>query len=159
MKNLTIIFLFLTSVVFSQDEIPNVTLNDLNGEGFDVRSFSEDGQLTVISLWATWCVPCLKELDAINDVYPDWQEETGVQLVAISIDDARTQKRVRPLINGKGWPYKILLDENHDFKRAIGAASVPLTLLVKNNKVLYRHSGYSPGAEDELYEKIKEYSK
>lgn len=159
MKNLTIIFLFLTSVVFSQDEIPNVTLNDLNGEGFDVRSFSEEGQLTVISLWATWCVPCLKELDAINDVYPDWQEETGVQLVAISIDDARTQKRVRPLINGKGWPYKILLDENHDFKRAIGAASVPLTLLVKNNKVLYRHSGYSPGAEDELYEKIKEYSK
>ncbi|MBB4119935.1 MAG: TlpA family protein disulfide reductase [Mesonia hippocampi] len=159
MKNLTIIFLFLTSVVFSQDEVPNVTLNDLNGEGFDVRSFSEDGQLTVISLWATWCVPCLKELDAINDVYPDWQEETGVQLVAISIDDARTQKRVRPLINGKGWPYKILLDENHDFKRAIGAASVPLTLLVKNNKVLYRHSGYSPGAEDELYEKIKEYSK
>jgi hypothetical protein len=35
---------------------------------------------------------------------------------------------------------------------------VPLTLLVKNNQIVYRHSGYSPGAEMELYEKIKEFS-
>ncbi len=88
----------------------------------------------------------------------DWQEETGIELYAVSVDDARTVKRVRPLISGKGWEYTILLDTNNDFKRALGASSVPLTLLVKNNKIVYRHSGYSPGAEDELYEKIKEYA-
>lgn len=62
------------------------------------------------------------------------------------------------MVNGKGWDYTVLLDTNNDFKRAIGAATVPLTLLVKNNKIVYRHSGYSPGAEYELYEKIKEFS-
>ena len=102
--------------------------------------------------------PCLKELDAINDVYVDWQDETGIELYAISVDDARTVKRVRPLVSGKGWDYNVLLDTNNDFKRLVGAASVPLTLLVKDNKILYRHSGYSPGAEEELYDMIKQFS-
>jgi hypothetical protein len=65
---------------------------------------------------------------------------------------------VKPLINGKGWDYTILLDTNNDLKRALGASTVPLTLLVKNNKIIFRHSGYSPGYESELFEKIKEYS-
>ena len=108
----------------------------------------------VISLWATWCVPCIKELDAISEVYQDWQDETEVSLIAISIDDARTVKRVKPMINGKGWDYTILLDTNNDVKRALGAATVPLTILVKDGVIVYRHSGYAPGAEDELYEQI-----
>ena len=81
-----------------------------------------------------------------------------MELFAISVDDSRTVKRVKPLINGKAWDYTILLDTNNDFKRALGAATVPLTLLVKDNKIVYRHSGYSPGAEYELYKKIKEFS-
>ncbi|MDR6300915.1 TlpA family protein disulfide reductase [Mesonia maritima] len=160
MRKLLPIFTFLC-IAFSitaQENIPNVDLKNLNGNEINAKELSED-KLVVISLWATWCVPCLKELDAISYVYEDWQEETGVELYAVSVDDARTVKRVRPLISGKGWNYHILLDTNNDFKRALGASSVPLTLLVKNNKVVYRHSGYSPGAEDELYEKIKEYAK
>ena len=113
----------------------------------------------MVSLWATWCVPCLKELDAISELYDEWQDETNVELIAVSVDDSRTVKRVKPLINGKGWDYTILLDKNNDFKRALGAATVPLTLLIKDNQIVYRHSGYTAGTEFELYEKIKEYSK
>ena len=75
-------------------------------------------------------------------------------MIAVSIDDARTVRRVRPMINGKGWDYQILLDTNNDVKRALGAATVPLTILVKNGAIVYRHSGYAPGAEYELYEQI-----
>ena len=159
MRKLVFIFSIFCAIstVEAQENIPSVDIETINGKEINTRDISED-KLVVISLWATWCVPCLKELDAINDVYIDWQDETGIELYAISVDDARTVKRVRPLVSGKGWDYNVLLDTNNDFKRLVGAASVPLTLLVKNNKILYRHSGYSPGAEEELYDMIKQFS-
>lgn len=159
MKTLfTLVFLSISSLGFAQDNLPSMRLDNLQGRPVSTQDISKD-QLVVISLWATWCVPCLKELEAIDNVYAEWQKETGVQLYAISVDDARTAKRVRPLVNGKSWDYNILLDPNNEFKRAVGAASIPMTLVVKNNKILYRHSGYSPGAEDELYKKLQEFSK
>lgn len=159
MRKLTLIcFLFSTLLAFAQNEIPRIDLKTMDGKTFNSQEMANDDSVTIVSLWATWCVPCLKELDAINEVYLDWQEETNVKLFAVSVDDARTVKRVKPLVNGKGWEYDILLDTNNDFQRALGAATVPLTLLVKNNKIVYRHSGYSPGAEFALYEKIKEFS-
>lgn len=160
MKKLILpLLLIISFVAFSQNELPNIELKTIDGKTFNSQDLAKENKVTIISLWATWCVPCLKELDAINEIYPDWQEETNVELFAISVDDSRTVKRVKPLINGKGWDYTILLDTNNDFKRALGAATVPMTLLVKDNQIVYRHSGYSPGAEYELFEKIKELSK
>ncbi len=155
-----VIFITLFSVLFtySQNEMPDVELTTLDGTDTTINEATSDDNIYIVSLWATWCVPCIKELDAISEVYQDWQDETNVELIAVSVDDSRTVKRVKPLINGKGWEYNILLDTNNDLKRALGAATVPLTLLVKNNKILYKHSGYNPGSEIELFEKIQEYS-
>ena len=152
------LLLIISFAVISQNELPNIELKTMDGKSFNSQELAKDDRVSIISLWATWCVPCLKELDAINELYPDWQAETNVELFAVSVDDSRTVKRVKPLINGKGWAYTILLDTNNDFKRALGAATVPLTLLVKDNQIVFRHSGYSPGSEYELYEKIKEFS-
>lgn len=157
-KLLPLLLIMVSFCAFSQNELPKVDMKTLDGKTINSQELSTDDNVIIVSLWATWCVPCLKELDAINEIYPEWQEETNVKLYAISIDDSRGVKRVKPLVNGKGWDYTILLDTNNDFKRAVGAATVPLTLLVKNNQIVFRHSGYSPGAEYELYEKIKEFS-
>lgn len=155
MKNLIIgLFLFISTSVVAQDALPDIALETLDGQTTTLTSEANRSELTIVSLWATWCVPCIKELDAISEIYSDWQDETGVSLIAVSIDDARTVRRVRPMINGKGWEYNILLDTNNDVKRALGAATVPLTVLVKNGQIVYRHSGYTPGAEYELYEEI-----
>lgn len=160
MKKILILLCVTLSIsVFSQNELPGVNLETTDGKTVNIQKVAAQDNVVVISLWATWCVPCLKELDAISEVYDEWQAETNVQLIAVSVDDSRTVRRVKPLINGKGWDYTILLDSNNDLKRALGAATVPLTLLVKDNKIVYRHSGYSPGAEFELYEKIQEFSK
>lgn len=150
------LLIFFASFAKAQNTLPSLTLKDVNGKKIELNSISKDKTI-VISLWATWCVPCKNELDAISDIYEDWQDETDITLYAVSVDDSRTVKRVKPLVNGKGWEYEILLDTNNDLKRALGAATVPLTLIVKNNKILYRHSGYTPGAEDDLYEEIKKH--
>ncbi len=157
-KLLSLLFVLVTIGAIAQNDLPKIDMTTLDGKPINSNDLSTDDNVVVVSLWATWCVPCIKELDAISEIYPDWQAETNVKLYAVSIDDSRGVKRVKPLVNGKGWDYTVLLDTNNDFKRAVGAATVPLTLLVKNNKIVYRHSGYSPGAEMELYEKIKEFS-
>lgn len=160
MKNLTLIFFSLFYLTtFSQTELPNMTLKNLDGTDVNIQDISKNDQIVIVSLWATWCVPCINELDAISEVWDTWQKETNVKLYAISVDDARSVRRVRPMINGKSWDYDFLLDTNNDLRRVLGAATVPLTMVVKNNKILYRHSGYTPGAEDELYEKVVKYSK
>ncbi|NRA93770.1 MAG: TlpA family protein disulfide reductase [Psychroserpens sp.] len=160
MKNLTILLLALLSSIYvmSQDVLPKLQLENLEGDKVLLEEISKDDQLVIVSLWATWCVPCKNELDAINEVYDDWVDETNVKLYAVSVDDARTVKRVKPLVSGKDWSYEVLLDTNSDLKRQLNAPTIPVTLLVKNNEILFRHSGYTPGSEDELYEKILEFT-
>ncbi|WP_028872474.1 TlpA family protein disulfide reductase [Psychroserpens burtonensis] len=159
MKQLLYILLFAVSLnLIAQENLPNAVIKSLDGDRTTLQEISEDNDLIVVSLWATWCVPCKNELDAINDVYTDWQDETNVQVYAISVDDSRTVSRVKPLVNGKAWDFTILLDTNNDLKRELGASTVPLTLIIKNGKIVFRHSGYTPGSEAELFEEIKKHS-
>ena len=148
--------LLLTFSTFSQSKLPNVTVKDLENNPINVSTdFVEQDKIYVFSFWATWCVPCINELEAINDVYADWKKELNLELIAVSIDDSRTQKRVKPLLNGKGWEYKMLLDGNQDFKRALSIANIPYTIIVKNQKIVHIQNGYSQGAEKELFSVLK----
>lgn len=157
MKKLFILITFIFSLsINSQSVLPDISLNTLNGEEINIKSISNNDKIAVVSLWATWCVPCIKELDAISVYYEEWKEEVDFELYAVSTDDSRTIKRVNAMVNGKGWEYTVLLDTNNELQRALGASTIPLTLIVKNNKIVYRHSGYSAGVEFELFDKIKE---
>jgi cytochrome c biogenesis protein CcmG, thiol:disulfide interchange protein DsbE len=135
--------------------IPNATVKDLDGKSIQTGELSNDGKPMIISMWATWCKPCIRELNAIKDLYPDWQEETGVKVIAISIDDARNAAKVRPFINGEGWEYEVYIDENQDLKRLLNVNSIPHTFLVNgNNEIVWQHNGYVTGDEEDLYELI-----
>ena len=159
MKPLLFVVCFLCyNAAFSQITIPNITLNTLNGKSVKIQDEISKDKITILSFWASWCVPCINELDAISEVYEDWQEDFNLELIAISTDDARTQKRIRPMVNGKGWPYKILLDKNQELKRALNISTIPQIIILKDSKIIYIHSGYSPGVEDEFYDIIKENS-
>lgn len=153
-----LLFLLSSSLIFSQN-IPDIDLKTLDGNTVNVSKIANSDTVKVFSFWATWCVPCINELDTISDVYEEWQDETQVEIIAISTDDSRTKKRVKPMVNGKGWEYTILLDENQELKRALNISTLPHIVVVKNGEIVYRHSGYTPGAEDELYEIIQEHSK
>ena len=159
MKPFLFVVCFLCyNAAFSQTTIPNITLNTLNGKSIKIQDEISKDKITILSFWASWCVPCINELDAISEVYEDWQEDFNMELIAISTDDARTQKRIRPMVNGKGWPYKILLDKNQELKRALNISTIPQIIILKDSKIIYIHSGYSPGVEDEFYDIIKENS-
>jgi peroxiredoxin len=148
---------FLFQISFAQESLPNINIKDLKNKTVNIKSdFAEEDKIYVFSFWATWCVPCIRELEAIKEHYSDWSEELNMELIAISTDDSRTQKRVRPLVNGKNWPYQILLDENQELKRALAIVNIPYTVIVKNGEIKHVVNGYSQGAEMELYHMLKE---
>lgn len=158
---LTVAILSL-SLIYAQEKtekplpvLPSVDLKTIEGATFNTSEIRNDGKPVIISLWATWCKPCISELLAIADVYEDWVEETGVKLYAISIDDSKTSSRVGPFVNGKGWEYTVLLDANWDFKRAMNVPDVPyLCILNGNGEIVWQHSTYAPGGEEEVYQEL-----
>jgi peroxiredoxin len=157
---LAALIISLTGMVYAQQtsgELPAVTLKNINGKTINTSELSNDGKPIIISFFATWCKPCNRELSAISEVYEDWQDETGVKLIAVSIDQAQNINKVKPLVDGNGWPYEVLLDPNSDFKRALGVQMIPFVLIVDGKgKIVYKHNGYTEGAENELIEKVRE---
>ncbi|MDR0206595.1 MAG: TlpA family protein disulfide reductase [Bacteroidales bacterium] len=140
--------------------LPAVDIKTLDGKTFNTRNIQNEGKPILISLWATWCKPCVAELNAIGDVYDEWREETGVVLYAISIDDTRTSAKVAPFVNGKGWEYIVLQDINGDLKRAMNVVDVPfLCLLNGKREIVWQHTSYAPGSEKEVFELVKKVAK
>ena len=157
------IFLSLSLSLFisiGYTQLPNINLKDVNGVTKNLSKFSNNGNPIIISFWATWCKPCKAELNTIAEEYDDWTDETGVKLIAVSIDDARSSTRVEPYINAQGWEYLVLLDPNGDLKRAMNVNNVPHTFLIDGNgKIVWDHNNYSPGDEEELYEELVKIAK
>ena len=138
------------------NKLPSVNIKTLEGGTFNTKDISNDGKPIIISFWALWCKPCKKELDAYNDNYEDWQEETGVKIIAISIDDARSTAKVMPFVNGKDWDFDVLLDPNGDFKRAMSVNMVPHTFILDGDgNIVYQHTSYYEGLEDEIFELVE----
>jgi peroxiredoxin len=140
--------------------IPTVDVKTTDGKTFNTSKFSNNGKPMIIDFWATWCKPCKKELDAISEVYGDWQKETGVKLIAISTDDSRSSAKVATDAKTHGWDYEVYLDENQDFKRALNVGDIPHVFIVNGNgEIVWQHNGYVDGGEEHIYEVLNKVAK
>ena len=156
MKRLLTILMACLLALGVRAALPGVQLKDLSGKPVNTAKLTNNGKPMIISFWATWCKPCIRELKAIHELYPDWQDETGVRIIIVSIDDAQNAQKVKPMVDGMGWEYDVLLDPNGDFKRAMNVQSVPhVFVLDGKGNIVHNHSGYTDGAETELYDIIK----
>ena len=153
--------ILITASLVAQDRtLPNIKVKTLSGKSINIQSVENDGNPIIISFWATWCKPCKKELNTIDEIYEEWQDETGVKLVAVSIDDARSMSKVAPYINSADWDYEVYLDPNRELARALNVSTVPHTFLLNGKgKIVWEHKGYIDGDEEELYEQIEKISK
>ena len=158
----TFLFLLVGLTTFAQQspaksQLPAVMLRNLEGKSVKTDTLSNAVRPLIISFFATWCKPCNRELSAISEVYEDWQRETGVRVIAVSIDEGQNAEKVRPFVDGKGWDFDILLDPNSNFRRAMGVNLIPhVFVLDGQGKVVLSRSGYTEGGEEHLIEKVRE---
>ena len=144
----------------SAQTLPDVKVENQEGKVISIREVV-DGTPMIISFWSTTCKPCIMELNAINESLYEWLDEVDMKVVAVSVDDARTLSRARAMTQGQGWDdYTCVYDKNQDLKRAMNVSLTPHTFIVDGKgNIVYSHSGYTPGSEQELFEKIKKLQK
>ncbi len=156
------ITLLLLSLCFSsfaiiEKKFPAANLKTLEGQGVRLNDNFSKNKLTIVSFWATWCSPCKKELDAYKALHPEWKK-MGIEVIAVTIDDAQALNKVKPMVAQKGWPYTILADQNKEMLRLLNFQSIPQTFVVDaKGTILYSHNGYAPGDEHELHKKLKSF--
>ncbi|MGZ2371456.1 TlpA family protein disulfide reductase [Ancylomarina sp. YFZ004] len=149
------LFSFLTHAQLSGNQ-----LKDMHGKMIQSESlFADSEEPVVLCFWATWCRPCLQELEAINEAMDDWQEEVTFKMIAISIDNTRSSSKVPAMVKAQDWQFDVYIDENSDLKRSLNVSSVPFCCIIKKGEIVWKHSGYQPGSEELIIEKLTELSK
>ena len=148
--------LFIT--VAASAQVPSVKVENAKGESFDTAALLEEGTPMIISFWSTTCKPCIRELEAVYEALPDWQEEVDFRVVAVSTDDSRQLAKAKSFAEGRGWgsDFTLLFDKNQDFMRAMNVTVVPHVFVVDaKGKVVFSHTAYVQGGEVELFEAVK----
>ncbi|MBK9257521.1 MAG: TlpA family protein disulfide reductase [Saprospiraceae bacterium] len=135
---------------------PSVNIKTIDGKSVNTIDYLKNGKITIVSFWATWCTPCKRELDAFSELYPEWKSKYDIQLLAITIDDARGLTKVPATIKSKGWEFTVLADTKQELQQALNFQTIPQTFLLnQKGEIIYSHNGYSPGDEMKLESKIK----
>lgn len=141
----------------AENPFPSVTIKTLDGKAVNTGDYTSKGKVTIVSFWATWCTPCKRELDVINELYSEWVEKYDIQLLAITIDDARGLTKVPAMVQSKGWEFTVLADSKQELQQALNFQAIPQTFLLNDKgEIVYAHNGYNPGDEFELEKKIAE---
>jgi len=156
----TFLLLFIFSFpLYSQGESqgirkgPNFKTENLDGYIFELNAETGDGPI-LLSFWATWCKPCIEELNEYKKIYEEYKDK-GFKMYAISTDDERTVAKVKPFVKSKNFKFPVLLDTNSDVARLYYAQSVPYSVILdKKGYIIYSHLGYMRGDEVKVKEII-----
>jgi cytochrome c biogenesis protein CcmG, thiol:disulfide interchange protein DsbE len=144
--------------VFAQTtrSLPTTKVRDINGKPVAFNKAFEEGKVTIVSFWATWCIPCKQEIKAINSKLTEWKKEADINYAAVSIDDMRDMAKVKTYSTTQKWNFPVYLDPNSDLKRSLNFSNVPFTIIIdKKGKIAHMHTGYEEGGENEIFEIAK----
>ncbi|HXS36900.1 MAG TPA: redoxin family protein [Flavipsychrobacter sp.] len=160
MKKVTAVLagLFLATALHAQvADLPDTQIKDVNsGEKIAFNQTVTNGKVTLVSFWATWCVPCKKEIKSITLKMNDWKKEADFNYMTVSIDESRAEGLVRSYAKSQGWSFPFYIDPNSDLKRSLNFQTVPFTVIIdKNGKIAYMHSGYEEGGENDVFAELK----
>jgi cytochrome c biogenesis protein CcmG, thiol:disulfide interchange protein DsbE len=109
---------------------PPMVITDLDGQTFDLHAFR--GKVVLVNFWATWCIPCRKEMPLLSAFYRRHHDE-GLVLIGVSVDRPTYRERVRKMASGFGFPAAMLSDLQNAFDPPDG---VPSTFVVDRSGVV-----------------------
>lgn len=165
--------LFSQRAFYTQSKYSGDTLFPFNIPMLDIDSTKElsskdvlaipkkekDKSPTVIAFWLTTCRPCHAELATYKANYEAWKKEAKFNMYAISIDFPHNFRKVGEIARNKEYPFPVYWDRDRLFRSVMPGElnGLPQVFIFdKNGQLAYKHKGFRPGDEQELFAKIKE---
>jgi cytochrome c biogenesis protein CcmG/thiol:disulfide interchange protein DsbE len=152
------LFILAVTGAQAQTTLPSVMLKPMRGAIAPFASFTQKDSLILICFWSVNSDETITELNAISALYDNWKETAKFKLMAVSIDEGKIANRVRPTGIGNGWAFDLFIDVNGDLRKTLNSNNLPQSFVLKNGKVVYQQSGYEPGSENYLFQKIVQFS-
>jgi len=118
-------------------EYPAATL-----AGDTVTLASLRGQVVLLNLWATWCVPCREETPYLQDLYEEYGDR-GFQVVGISLDTGDASDQVEMFVEEYEVTYTILHDPQMRGMELYQVPGLPATFMIDREGVI-RWIRYGP---------------
>ena len=150
---LSIIFFIDPASAAQKTKVPAFQLKNLKGKKVKIEDFKD--KVVVISFWATWCVPCKRELDDISKLYKKYHKD-GFEVLAIATDGPETYSQIRGTVKRHKWRFHVLPDKEGEVTSILNPrGTVPYSIYIKNNRILKDHEGYGQGDAEKMTLYIK----
>ena len=132
---------------------PAFHLQDVEGNIFNLDDHL-GREIIMVNFWATFCVPCLSELETYRELQ-NRHHEKGFNVLAVSVDQPQTQARVRSFALARKFPFPTLLDPEQQVYRLYQVSVLPTTVLInRQGHIVFRKEGFEPGDEVELESRL-----
>jgi len=144
-----------TEWLAAQNFFSDTELRNVDGKIVKSGEIFNHNHPVVLIFWKSYDTKCCDNLENMQSAWLSQLKDKGVRLIAVCVDCNGTWNYVKPIVYGKAWEFDVYIDVNGDFKRFMGIADVPCTLLLdKNRKIICRSQGYCTGNEEFVCEKI-----
>ena len=105
---------------------PDFTLETPTGNSVSLSDYK--GKAILLNFWATWCIPCKKELPSMQKLYNILKKD-GIEVIAISIDRDK-RERVNQYIKDYNLTFPVLLDPNQKVRKDYFIMGLPTSYLI-----------------------------
>lgn len=131
---------------FLKDELTSVTVGseapDFSAKTLDpapaVKTLADyKGQVVVLNIWATYCIPCRTEMPSIESVYQDLRGK-GLKVVAVSVDQANYEQQIRDFAKEYKLSFEILYDASGAIQSQYRTTGVPETFVIGRDGVIHK---------------------
>lgn len=141
----------------------NVKLTSPEGtEASSKKVLKSNGKPTVLAFWLTTCQPCKVELATYTKEWPEWQKEQPFNMFAISIDYTEKFPQVQAWAKQSNYPFPVYWDGARAFKDILpgNLNGLPQVFVFDaKGELRYKHKGFRPGDDAELFRQVKEAAK
>ncbi len=158
---MTISFSIIISLPLTgQKTLPDVKLVDINGTDVQLGSYLKNGKPKVVNLWATWCGPCRMELNELKGEYAKWQQNYGLEIIAVNVDNPSMAGRAKKMFETNAWPFVYLHDKNQDLIKELKIQGIPYSVLLDGQgNIQSVQTGFYAGYTKDMEEKLKNLKK
>lgn len=141
----------LFAIGLNAQDFPDANVKTLDRQDVALSDYVGQGKNTVVAVWATTCPNCIMELDHMKDYVEKWSTQYNAEVIAVSMDQYQRIRRVKPMVNGRQWPYTVLIDSQRQLGSLLNFTAIPQLFVVDGKgKIIQQYSSYQRGREEEV---------